>query len=107
MTSSGVSGGQTTVADIARRAGLTERTFFRYFADNREVLFWSAGALEEPVVKAVADAPASTSPIDNVALALEAAGAPSASLTTEAGIAVFRIAFERWVDDAQKRDLPP
>ena len=30
---------QTTVADIAERAGLTARTFFRYFADKREVLF--------------------------------------------------------------------
>jgi len=30
---------QTTVADIARRAGLTERTFFRHYADKREVLF--------------------------------------------------------------------
>jgi len=29
---------RTTVADIAARAGLTERTFFRYFADKREVL---------------------------------------------------------------------
>ncbi len=33
---------QTTVAEIAKRAGLTERTFFRYFGDKREVLF--AGA---------------------------------------------------------------
>ena len=31
---------ETTVADIAERAGLTERTFFRYFTDKREVLFW-------------------------------------------------------------------
>jgi AcrR family transcriptional regulator len=30
---------QTTVAEIAQRAGLTERTFFRHFADKREVLF--------------------------------------------------------------------
>ncbi len=36
---------QTTVAEIAERAGLTERTFFRHFADKREVLFAGAGAL--------------------------------------------------------------
>ena len=28
-----------TVAEIAERAGLTKRSFFRYFADKREVLF--------------------------------------------------------------------
>jgi hypothetical protein len=30
---------------------------------------------------------------------------PAASLTAEAGIAVFRIAFERWVEDSNRRDL--
>src|SRR6185295_3189261 len=38
---------QTTVAEIAERAGLTERTFFRHFADKREVLFWGQDALIE------------------------------------------------------------
>ena len=65
---------QTTVAEIARRAGLTERTFFRYFADKREVLFWGAGTLQEFLVDAVASAPDSAAPIDAVAAALEAAG---------------------------------
>ena len=37
----------TAVADIAERAGLTERTFFRYFADKREVLFSGSGELLE------------------------------------------------------------
>jgi len=36
---------QTTVAQIAERAGLTERTFFRHFADKREVLFAGSGQL--------------------------------------------------------------
>src|SRR5579862_8133253 len=64
----------TTVADIAARAGLTERTFFRYFADKREVLFGGAGALQQLLVDAVASAPDSVAPIDAMALALEAAG---------------------------------
>src|ERR1700716_4098264 len=66
---------QTTVAEIARQAGLTERTFFRHFADKREALFWGAGALRELVARTVAGAPESAPPIDAVAAALEAAGA--------------------------------
>ncbi len=38
---------ETTVAEIAERAGLTERTFFRHFADKREVLFGGQDALLE------------------------------------------------------------
>ncbi len=143
----------TTVAEIAARAGLTERTFFRHFADKREVLFWGAGSLQELLVSTVADAPDSLAPIAAVAAALEAAGAllqerrdiarqrqtviaanaelqereliklaalaaalaatlrqrgvkdPAASLTAEAGIAVFKIAFERWINDTNQQDL--
>src|ERR1700759_775600 len=65
---------QTTVAEIAARAGLTERTFFRYFTDKREVLFQGATALTELMVAAVTNGPESLSPIELVALAAEAAG---------------------------------
>jgi len=145
---------QTTVAEIAERAGLTERTFFRHFADKREVLFAGAGMLQEFLVSGVTGAPDSVTPIEAVAEALEAAGAllqerrdysrqrqaviaanpalqereliklaslaaavadalrqrgvtePAASLTAEAGIAVFKVAFERWVSDASQPELP-
>ena len=54
---------QTTVAEIARRAGLTERTFFRYFADKREVLFAGVGSLQDFLVGNLACAPDSAVPI--------------------------------------------
>ncbi len=145
---------QTTVAEIAQRAGLSERTFFRHFADKREVLFWGAGALQDLLVGAVAGAPDDAAPLDAVAAALASAGAvlqerrdyarqrqaviaahaelrereliklaalaaaladalrrrgvgdPTASLVAEAGIAVFKVAFERWIDESDQRDLP-
>src|SRR5690242_389198 len=51
----------TTVAEIAERAGLTKRTFFRYFTDKREVLFWGSERLEHQMVAAIETAPASAS----------------------------------------------
>ena len=48
---------QTTVAQIAEQAGLTERTFFRYFVDKREVLFWGQTILQELVINAIASQP--------------------------------------------------
>ena len=144
---------QTTVAEIAELAGLTQRTFFRHFADKREVLFGGSSRLEELLVRAVADARAEATPIEAVAAGLEAAGEmfeerrdfaqrrqaiiaanpelrereliklawlatamaralggrgvqePAATLTAEAGIAVFRVAFERWVDQRNERPL--
>jgi len=144
---------QTTVAEIAERAGLTERTFFRHFADKREVLFAGATALQELVVSAVSGTPEPAAPIDAAVAGVQAAAAllqedrefarqrqaiivgsaelrereliklaslsaaiaealrgrgvpePAASLTAEVAIAVFRIAFERWVADTGERDF--
>jgi AcrR family transcriptional regulator len=66
---------ETTVAEIAARAGLTERTFFRHFADKREVLFAGAATLQELFVGAVLDAPADLSPVDAAIAGVMAGGA--------------------------------
>src|SRR5437763_12314941 len=57
---------ETTVAEIADRAGLTERTFFRHFADKREVLFSGSTELQKLIVDAVDAAPASVTPIQAI-----------------------------------------
>ncbi|MEO8907041.1 MAG: TetR family transcriptional regulator, partial [Microbacteriaceae bacterium] len=64
---------QTTVADIAERAGLTERTFFRHFADKREVLFAGQDELQDLFVSSVAGAPDGASTLEAVTHALQAA----------------------------------
>jgi AcrR family transcriptional regulator len=144
---------QTTVAEIAARAGLTERTFFRYFADKREVLFSGSRMLEDLLVREVVEAPADMAPIEVVAAALEATAtmfdgrreharrrqqliathselqereliklatlasaietalrqrgvpAPAANLAAETGIAIFKSAFVRWIEDTKNRDI--
>jgi AcrR family transcriptional regulator len=143
---------QTTVTEIARRAGLTERTFFRHFADKREVLFSGSVELQEILVDAVAGAPGAAVPIEAVAAGLDAIGEvmrdlprsrrrqsvisanpelqerelaklatlsaavadtlhgrgvrePAASLAADAGIAVFRISFERWIGGSDDKEL--
>jgi AcrR family transcriptional regulator len=57
---------RTTVAEIAAQAGVTERTFFRYFADKREVFFSGSEQLQQAIVDGVTNAPASASPIEAV-----------------------------------------
>jgi len=59
---------ETTVAEIAQAVGLTERTFFRYFADKREVLFADDGAITAFAAQVMAAAPAA---LDPMALILE------------------------------------
>ncbi|CAA9298330.1 MAG: Transcriptional regulator, AcrR family [uncultured Friedmanniella sp.] len=67
---------QTTVVDIAQRAGVTERTFFRHFADKREVLFDGSVELEHRAVEAVVAAPVTADPVEAVVAGLVAASAP-------------------------------
>ncbi|MBO0819425.1 MAG: TetR family transcriptional regulator [Nocardiopsaceae bacterium] len=144
-----------TVAEIAARAGLTERTFFRHFADKREVLFGGSEHLEEHLVKDTASAPQDLGPVEAIALALtemadavfvgerialarnrqavidahpdlrerelikmaslssalagalreRGVGDPGAGLAAEAGVAIFKVAFERWIADSGPRPL--
>jgi len=135
--------------------GVTERTFFRHFADKREVLFGGAALLGERIVEGVANAPAGDGPLDAVSRGLDAAADflgqsrrdlarqrqaviaanselrereliklaslatalaealrergvddVTASLAAEAGIAAFKVAFEVWVQQPTKRNLP-
>ncbi|MFI1987796.1 TetR family transcriptional regulator [Actinoplanes sp. NPDC020271] len=65
---------QTTVAEIAQRAGVTARTFFRHFADKREVLFAGSEDLAGALQRAVAEAPAGAAPMAVVAAALDVGG---------------------------------
>jgi AcrR family transcriptional regulator len=64
---------ETTVPQITEHAGLTTRTFFRHFADKREVLFASADELREELVDIVRDAPHDLAPRELLRHALERA----------------------------------
>src|SRR5690349_20544522 len=77
---------ETTVAEIAERAGLTKRTFFRYFTDKREVLFWGAELLEQRMVAAIEAAPAPASPLAMIGAALDAAAARFEEVREFAGL---------------------
>jgi AcrR family transcriptional regulator len=135
----------TTVADIAHAAGLTKRTFFRYFADKREVLFAGSEILQAELVAAVDAAPKRAGPFEAAVIGLDAIAPffqerrdfsvrrqrvidsspelqeretikrerladavanalrrrdteePAASLAAQTSIAIFHVAFTRWV----------
>ena len=63
-----------TVTQIAERAGITRRTFFRYFPDKREVLFAGAERLPGTLAEAVLAADAAE-PLAAVLAALREVGA--------------------------------
>lgn len=63
---------ETTVAQIADRAGLTKSSFFRHFPDKREVLFAGQDAFLQLPADAIAAAPPEAQPLDAVAAALDA-----------------------------------
>ena len=137
---------QTMVADIAERAGVTARTFFRYFTDKREVLFDGSAEIAEKSLAALEAAPATASTLEVIEAALVAVadmighnadlarqrqavimanadlrereltklaemsamladglrrrgvGATEASLAAEIAAAMYRVAFQRWID---------
>lgn len=63
----------TTVAQIAERAGLTKSTFFRHFPDKREVLAAGQDTLCQLFGEGIAAAPASATPLEALAAGLDAA----------------------------------
>lgn len=65
---------RTTAAGIAARAGVTERTFFRYFPDKREVLFDGENMVRAALTAHIADAPAGLGPLDTLFRAFQSFG---------------------------------
>ena len=57
---------RTTAAEIAAQAGVTERTFFRYFADKREVLFDGEAVLRNALTASIADGPDGLGALDTL-----------------------------------------
>ena len=61
----------TTVAQIAERAGITKSTFFRHFPDKRELLAAGQETLSRLLAEGITGAPADASPLEAVAAGLE------------------------------------
>jgi AcrR family transcriptional regulator len=93
---------ETTVAEIAERAGLTKRTFFRYFTDKREVLFAGSELLEQQMVAAIEAAPVSATPLGLIGAALDAAAARFEEVGEFAGLRHRIIVSSR---ELQEREL--
>jgi AcrR family transcriptional regulator len=94
----------TTVAEIAERAGVTERTFFRHFTDKREVLFAGGDHLEALFVDAIAGAPADA-PLTGLLLAALDAGGGALQDTRGRDFARMRNAIITANAQLQEREL--
>ncbi|MEU0791843.1 TetR family transcriptional regulator [Amycolatopsis sp. NPDC005961] len=57
---------ETTAVQIAKRARVTARTFFRYFPDKEEILFADAHVLDEALVQELRQTPDLTNPLEAV-----------------------------------------
>ena len=75
----------TTVAQITERAGVTKSTFFRHFADKRELLVAGQETLSRLLADGITEAPASASPLDAVAAGLERASSAMGPANRELG----------------------
>jgi AcrR family transcriptional regulator len=75
----------TTVAQIAERAGVTKSTFFRHFADKRELLVAGQEALSRLLTEGIAEAPETASPLEAVAAGLERASSAMGPMNRELG----------------------
>jgi AcrR family transcriptional regulator len=62
---------QTTVAQIAERAGHNRRTFFHHFADKREVVFAGQEGSEEIIAAAIRALPETVDPLRAAVAGLE------------------------------------
>lgn len=74
---------QTTVAQIAERAGLTKSTFFRHFPDKRDVLAAGQDAIAQLLREGIAAAPADATPLAAVCSGLKSAAAAFTSFNRE------------------------
>ncbi|MFR9725226.1 TetR/AcrR family transcriptional regulator [Streptomyces sp. MS19] len=74
-----------TVAQIAERAGLTRRTFHRYFPDKREILFAGSERLPPAVAEAVLAADPGLAPLPAALSALREIGTAASDMVTDSG----------------------
>ncbi|MFJ3379283.1 TetR/AcrR family transcriptional regulator [Curtobacterium sp. NPDC090217] len=76
---------ETTVTQIAERAGVTKSTFFRHFPDKRELLVAGQETLSRLLASGIAEAPVDATPLDAVAAGLQRASDEMGPMNRELG----------------------